>query len=237
VPPQAFITCLRIASPARGRAVRVLAAVLALLFLGLPAWAGDLKVTVAGVRSDSGSIMIGLYDSAEGFGVAIKHATEAGLLTDKGRLAGAALRSVAGRQSIVFMGLPPGRYAIIAFHDENDNGRLDESPWGVPTEAYGFSNDAQGFLTGERGARWGRRRDHDLAHLPEDRAGTDAGERVGVALRSPPHAAAARAARRSRWRHHRELAADQGEVDGRDCTACARSRPNPRKAVRAWPVA
>jgi uncharacterized protein (DUF2141 family) len=45
------------------------------------------------------------------------------------------------------MGLPPGRYAIIAFHDENDNGRLDESPWGVPTEAYGFSNDAQGFLT------------------------------------------------------------------------------------------
>jgi uncharacterized protein (DUF2141 family) len=125
----------------------VLAAVLALLFLGLPAWAGDLKVTVAGVRSDSGSVMIGLYDSAEGFGVAIKHATEAGLLTDKGRLAGAALRSAAGRQSIVFMGLPPGRYAIIAFHDENDNGRLDESPWGVPTEGYGFSNDAQGFLT------------------------------------------------------------------------------------------
>jgi hypothetical protein len=41
---------------------------------------------------------------------------------------------------------PPGRYAVIAFHDENDNGRLDESPWGVPTEGYGFSNDAQGFL-------------------------------------------------------------------------------------------
>jgi uncharacterized protein (DUF2141 family) len=146
VPPQAFITCLRIASPARGRAVRVLAAVLALLFLGLPAWAGDLKVTVAGVRSDSGSIMIGLYDSAEGFGVAIKHATEAGLLTDRGRLVGAALRAAPGAQSIIFTQLPPGRYAVIAFHDENDNGRLDESTWGVPTEGYGFSNDAQGFL-------------------------------------------------------------------------------------------
>jgi uncharacterized protein (DUF2141 family) len=122
-------------------------AVVLLLVPGLPAWAADLKVTVDGIRSASGSVMIGLYDSAEGFGVAIKHATEAGLLTDKGRLVGAALRSAAGKQSIVFMGLPPGRYAVIAFHDENDNGRLDESPWGVPTEGYGFSNDAQGFLT------------------------------------------------------------------------------------------
>jgi len=147
VPPDEAFACLRVASSARERAVRVLAVVLPLLVLGLPAWAGDLKVAVAGVRSASGTVMIGLYDSAEGFGVAIKHATEAGLLTDKGRLAGVALRAAPGTQSIIFTQLHPGRYAVIAFHDENDNGRLDESPWGVPTEGYGFSNDAQGFLT------------------------------------------------------------------------------------------
>jgi uncharacterized protein (DUF2141 family) len=139
--------CLRIASPMRARAVRVLAVVLPLLVVGLPAWAGDLTVTVAGIRSASGTLMIGLYDSAEGFGVAVKHATEAGLLTDRGRLVGVAMRAAPGAQSIIFTQLQPGRYAVIAFHDENDNGRLDESPWGVPTEGYGFSNDAQGFLT------------------------------------------------------------------------------------------
>jgi uncharacterized protein (DUF2141 family) len=49
-------------------------------------------------------------------------------------------------QSIIFTHLPPGRYAVINFHDENDNGRLDENPWGAPTEGYGFSKNAQGFL-------------------------------------------------------------------------------------------
>ena len=130
----------------RRRAVRAMAALPLLLVLGLPALAADLKVTVDGVRSDQGTIMIGLYDSAEGFNAAIKHSTEAGLLNDKGRLVGAAIRAAGGAQSTVFTQLRPGRYAVIVFHDENDNGRLDENPWGVPTEGYGFSNDAQGVL-------------------------------------------------------------------------------------------
>jgi uncharacterized protein (DUF2141 family) len=108
--------------------------------------ASNLRVVIDGVRSDSGTIMVGLYDSSEGFAAAIKHATEAGLLNDKGRRVGMALLAAAGTQSIVFAELPPRRYAVIVFHDENDNGRLDENGWGVPTEGYGFSNDAQGFL-------------------------------------------------------------------------------------------
>jgi len=135
VPPDVVFSVARADLPARKRAMRTLAASLLLLVLGLPAWAGDLKVTIAGVRSDSGSVMIGLYDSAEGFDVAIKHATEAGLLTDKSRLVGAAIRAAAGTQSIIFAQLRPGRYAVIAFHDENNNGRLDESPWGCRPRA------------------------------------------------------------------------------------------------------
>ena len=61
-------------------------------------------------------------------------------------MVGAALRAAAGSQSIVFTQLVPGRYAVIVFHDENDNGRPDENAWGVPTEGYGFSNNAEGFL-------------------------------------------------------------------------------------------
>jgi len=33
---------------------------------------------------------------------------------------------------------------VSAFHDQNDNGKLDTDPTGQPTEVYGFSNDARG---------------------------------------------------------------------------------------------
>jgi len=107
----------------------------------------NLKVTVGGIQSGSGTIMMGLYDRSAGFLSAIKRSVEAGLLNDKERLAGVALRATVGSESIGFSKLPPGRYAIIVYHDENDDGRLNESTWGVPTEGYGFSNNAQGFLS------------------------------------------------------------------------------------------
>lgn len=90
--------------------------------------------------------MIGLYDSEEHFRSAIANAANAGLLNDRSRLVGIAMRAAAGTQSVVFTNLEPGTYAIIVFHDENDNGKLDETPWGVPAEGYGFSNNAEGFL-------------------------------------------------------------------------------------------
>ena len=37
--------------------------------------------------------------------------------------------------------LPPGQYAVNAFHDENGNGELDTNLFGIPTEGYGFAND------------------------------------------------------------------------------------------------
>jgi uncharacterized protein (DUF2141 family) len=36
----------------------------------------------------------------------------------------------------------PGRYAIAIFHDLNGNGVLDRNIIGLPSEPYGFSNDA-----------------------------------------------------------------------------------------------
>jgi uncharacterized protein (DUF2141 family) len=40
--------------------------------------------------------------------------------------------------------LPPGRYAVMAFHDRNADTRLNTLPIGLPTEPYGFSNNARG---------------------------------------------------------------------------------------------
>ena len=40
-------------------------------------------------------------------------------------------------------GLPQGTYAITLFHDLNDNGYMDTGSMGIPTEDYGFSNNAK----------------------------------------------------------------------------------------------
>ena len=45
-----------------------------------------------------------------------------------------------------FEDIPPGTYALAVIHDENSNGKLDTNWLGIPTEGYGFSNDARGLL-------------------------------------------------------------------------------------------
>src|SRR5690349_1221481 len=115
--------------------------------LTLPALAAELRLTIENVRSDGGELLIALYDNADGFKSAIANAATRGLMPDSGRLIGTSIRAQRGTQSTVFTQLPPGRYAAIVIHDENDNGRLDKNGMGVPTEGYGFGNDAQGFLS------------------------------------------------------------------------------------------
>ncbi len=45
---------------------------------------------------------------------------------------------------VVFSNVPNSTCAIKVFHDVNDNGKLDTNWIGIPTEPYGFSNDAMG---------------------------------------------------------------------------------------------
>ena len=42
--------------------------------------------------------------------------------------------------------LPEGVYAISAYHDENENQKLDTGWFGIPKERYGCSNDAKGNM-------------------------------------------------------------------------------------------
>ena len=46
-----------------------------------------------------------------------------------------------GRVIVTLRNIPPGRYAAVAYHDENANRDLDLNALGIPKEAYGFSND------------------------------------------------------------------------------------------------
>ena len=94
--------------------------------------AATLTVTVKDVRNTTGSVFIAVYDNDASF--------------MKPPLAKAARKTNAkeGEVTFVLRDLPPGKYAVSSYHDENSNGKLDSNSLGVPTEGYGFSNDAQG---------------------------------------------------------------------------------------------
>jgi uncharacterized protein (DUF2141 family) len=137
---------MRIGTKIKDCLIRIGLAVLLILFV-LPVSASELRITVQGIRSPHGTILIGLYDSLESFTRAIELSDKDGFLNDPYRFAAVALRANAARKSsVVFSNLDPGRYAIMLFHDKNGNGKLDKNALGVPTEPYGFSNNVQGFL-------------------------------------------------------------------------------------------
>jgi uncharacterized protein (DUF2141 family) len=84
-----------------------------------------LFITVSGVKSAVGHIRADVC-------------TEREFLKDC-RYTGAA-PAVRGVTTVLIAGLPPGRYAVQAYHDKNDNHEADRNIVGVPTEGVGFSN-------------------------------------------------------------------------------------------------
>lgn len=48
---------------------------------------------------------------------------------------------VNGRSTVVFENLESGTYAILCFHDRNNNGKMDFRDNGMPMEDYGVSNN------------------------------------------------------------------------------------------------
>ena len=49
-----------------------------------------------------------------------------------------------GVSHLVVEGLSAGTYSVQYYHDENQNGKMDANKWGMPIEAYGFSNNVRG---------------------------------------------------------------------------------------------
>lgn len=89
----------------------------------------ELTISIQNVRSEGGNVNFAMYDSKESFGSMEKVIV-------------AAYRKAAVPESnfIIKGKFMPGQYAIIAFHDENGNGRIDMSKAGIPKEGFGASN-------------------------------------------------------------------------------------------------
>jgi uncharacterized protein (DUF2141 family) len=50
--------------------------------------------------------------------------------------------ALAPATTVLARGVPPGVYAVQAYHDRNDDHAVDRNVFGLPTEAVEFSNDA-----------------------------------------------------------------------------------------------
>lgn len=90
-----------------------------------------LEVNVSNVPSAKGNVFVGLYrpkDEWPLFGKQFK---------------GKIVQAVKGTTSVTFENLPEGTYALAVYHDENKSGVLDKNLVGMPTEVYGFSNNAR----------------------------------------------------------------------------------------------
>lgn len=90
----------------------------------------NLKIEVLHLDSDKGNLHVAIYRKQDSFPEK-KHAF-------KGKIQNA------NNTLIIFENLPKDNYAVAVFHDENNNGKLDKSFLGYPTEKYGFSNNARG---------------------------------------------------------------------------------------------
>lgn len=95
--------------------------------------AADLTVEVLGARSAQGSVAGALFTSGPGW-------------LKPGQAVQGQFLPASDKAVLLFRGLPPGRYAVSAYHDENGNAKLDANVIGLPTEPYGFSRGAQGRM-------------------------------------------------------------------------------------------
>ncbi|AVR98902.1 DUF2141 domain-containing protein [Pseudoduganella armeniaca] len=56
----------------------------------------------------------------------------------------ASVAATPGTTTVTVANVPPGTWAVLAYQDENGNGKLDRNLLGIPSENYGFSRDAAG---------------------------------------------------------------------------------------------
>jgi uncharacterized protein (DUF2141 family) len=93
---------------------------------------GVMTIKVKGITQLKGNLMLAIFDQAEGFG------------TDVCAVDKKVIKVVQLNQEIKLTGLVEGKkYGIALYHDVNSNARLDKNFLGIPTEKYGFSNDAR----------------------------------------------------------------------------------------------
>lgn len=90
-----------------------------------------LTVTATGFPDNVGQAYMGLYRAQDEFPVINK------------QYIGKVVAISKNSATVAYTNLTKGNYAVAVFHDRNKDGLLNTNFLGVPTEEYGFSNNAR----------------------------------------------------------------------------------------------
>jgi uncharacterized protein (DUF2141 family) len=91
----------------------------------------EIAVRVEGARGNKGWVRVALFGKA-GFPEDEKQA-----------LRGDRIAAAETNRVVRFAGVPFGDYAVLAYHDENADDRLDKGLFGVPKEGWAVSNNVR----------------------------------------------------------------------------------------------
>ncbi|TXD47119.1 DUF2141 domain-containing protein [Polaribacter sp. IC073] len=90
----------------------------------------SITATVVNVSSEKGKVGFALYNKENFNSIPVQ---------------GKEGKIIDGKSTVVFENVPSGEYAIICYHDKNNNGKMDFSANRMPLEDYGASNNVMAF--------------------------------------------------------------------------------------------
>lgn len=100
--------------------------------------AGDLIVVVSGAATGKGEVGCGLYRSGEGFPM------------NAAKAAASTWLKAASQVECRFKDVTPDPFAVAVSVDSNGNRKTDKNLFGIPTEAWGVSNNVRPSLRAPR---------------------------------------------------------------------------------------
>jgi len=95
-------------------------------------YAYSVSIGLNNIISEKGKVYFSLYDSESNFNSKNSVRTAESIIQD-------------GSVKVVFEDLEPHFYAVICFHDANENGIMDYNENGMPLEDYGLTNNFMNF--------------------------------------------------------------------------------------------
>ncbi|MFY9241736.1 MAG: DUF2141 domain-containing protein [Polaribacter sp.] len=90
----------------------------------------SITATVINVTSNEGKVGFALYNKADFMKTPVQSINA---------------KIIDGVSTVEFENVEPGDYAVVCYHDKNDNDLMDFAPNGMPLENYGASNNVMNF--------------------------------------------------------------------------------------------
>lgn len=110
--------------------VSILVGVMVLVSNNINAQKQTITASVVNVTSNKGKVGFALYDKTNFMAEPIQSKNA---------------KIVDGVSTVTFENVEAGEYAIICYHDKNDNDKMDFQENGMPLEDYGVSNNVLSF--------------------------------------------------------------------------------------------